>query len=286
MNNMNDDQITKDYYSSKTVTNFYLNLWGGDSIHIGLYPDNYKYEILGDKDLKKKEIKDAIDNKKEYLYKIMMLYMNKNNGINCIADFGSGYGGTSRFLYDKLKTNMSNKFNIDCYDLSHDNCIINTKKNIIENYDIPVYNISFLEIPFKKMYNLIYSEDSFIHINDRTQIFKSIDNKLLSQGILIFSDIILTDKCNHADIQEVYDRVQITNLETHDSYIEKALNNNLIYSSSFEYKESMLYHYKNIRDIVIENDDNKNIIEGLNSWIKHIELGNITSKLFIFKKYK
>ena len=46
----------------------------------------------------------------------------------------------------------------------------------------------------------------------------------------------------------------------------------------------MLYHYKNIRDIVEENKDNKKIIEGLDNWIKHIELNNITSKIFIFTK--
>ena len=46
----------------------------------------------------------------------------------------------------------------------------------------------------------------------------------------------------------------------------------------------MLIHYKNIRDVVEENDENKEIIKGLDNWIKHIELNNITSRLFIFKK--
>ena len=46
----------------------------------------------------------------------------------------------------------------------------------------------------------------------------------------------------------------------------------------------MLYHYKNIRDIVEETQDNQKIIEGLDNWIKHIELNNITSKIFTFKK--
>ena len=40
---MNEEEITKAYYSNKNTTNFYLNLWGGDSIHIGIYPDNYTY---------------------------------------------------------------------------------------------------------------------------------------------------------------------------------------------------------------------------------------------------
>ena len=277
-----EEQITQEYYSDKNTTNFYLNLWGGDSIHIGIYPDNYKYNPLTCKEVKKNIIKQAIDNKKEYIYKFLSMYLNDNWEKYYIADFGSGYGGTSRFLYDKLQD--KHKFHIDCFDISHDNCIINTQKNILNNYDIPVYNISFLTIPFQKNYNCIYSEDAFIHINDRNLIFKEINTKLLKGGILIFSDIILTDDCDLEKIDEVYKRVNIKSLETHDSYVEKALNNGLKYINSIEYKDSMLYHYKNIRDIIEENEANTKIIEGLDNWIKHIELNNITGKIFIFKK--
>ena len=279
---MEEDQITKDYYSDKNTTNFYLNLWGGDSIHIGIYPEKYKYNSEDDKNIKQRQIKMAIDNKKAYMYKFIKMYLNDNWEKYYIADFGSGYGGTSRFLYDTLKD--KHKFHIDCFDISHDNCIINTQKNISKNYDIPVYNISFLNIPFSNNYNLIYSEDAFIHINDRNTIFKEINNKLLKGGILIFSDIILSDNCNLDEIIEVYERVNITNLETHNSYIKKAKENNLMYINSLEYKDSMLYHYKNIRDIVDETEENKYIIKGLDNWIKHIQLDNITTKLFVFKK--
>jgi len=277
-----EDKITQEYYSDKNTTNFYLNLWGGDSIHIGFYPNNYEYNALTNKEVKKKEIKQAIDNKKDYIYKFITMYLNDNWDKYYIADFGSGYGGTARFLYDKLQE--KHKFHIDCFDISNDNCLINTQQNIVNNYDIPVYNISFLKIPFEKNYNCIYSEDAFIHINDRNLIFKEINNKLLKDGVLIFSDIILTDNCKLEKIDEVYKRVNIKSLETQQSYIEKAQNNGLKYINSIEYKDSMLYHYKNIRDIIEVNDANKKIIEGLDNWIKHVKLNNITSKIFIFKK--
>ena len=78
--------------------------------------------------------------------------------------------------------------------------------------------------------------------------------------------------------------INIKSLETQQSYIEKVENNGLKYINSIEYKNSMLYHYKNIRDIIEVNDANKKIIEGLDNWIKHVKLNNITSKIFIFKK--
>ena len=117
-----------------------------------------------------------------------------------------------------------------------------------------------------------------------TPLVTPVNSKLLKGGVLIFSDIILTEQCNHDEIREVYDRVGITNLETHYSYVKFGADNGLKYVNSLEYKTSMLHHYKNIRDVVYKTNENKKIIEGLDSWIKHIELNNITTKLFIYIK--
>ena len=59
---MNEDKITQEYYANKDTTDFYLNIWGGDSIHIGIYHDTYKYNRNDSKDTKLKMIKNAIDN--------------------------------------------------------------------------------------------------------------------------------------------------------------------------------------------------------------------------------
>ena len=48
----------------------------------------------------------------------------------------------------------------------------------------------------------------------------------------------------------------------------------------------MLTHYSNIRSVIENNTDNKDIIEGLDNWVKHIKQNNITTKIFIFKKFK
>ena len=125
-----------------------------------------------------------------------------------IADFGSGYGGTSRYLLKKLK-DQNKTFTLDCFDISKENCIINTEQNIINNYDINVLHTSFLNIPFSKKYNIIYSEDAFIHINDRELIFKQINKILLKNGLSTLSDIILTDNRDSTYLKEVYDRINI-----------------------------------------------------------------------------
>ena len=277
-----DDKVTQDYYANKSVQQFYLNLWGGDSIHIGIYSDDYIYNDKLDKNAKISDIRDSANAKKKLIFDSIKNYYNNLHLIN-IADFGSGYGGTSRYLYQKL-TEENNKFTIDCFDISKENCIVNTKQNIINNCDINVLHTSFLNIPFSKKYNIIYSEDAFIHINDRELIFKQINKILLKNGLLIFSDIILTDNHDLTSLKEVYDRIKISNIESTTSYIKKATKYNLKLLNEIEYKESMLIHYSNIKDCLENNLENQKILMGLNSWIKHISLGNITSKLFIFRK--
>lgn len=277
-----DDQVTQDYYADKTIQQFYLNVWGGDSIHIGIYNDNYIYSANQDRQDKINDIRESANSKKKLIFDNIKNYYSNLHLIN-IADFGSGYGGTSRFLYKNLKEE-NNKFTIDCFDISKDNCIVNTKQNIVNNCNINVLYTSFLDIPFSKKYNVIYSEDAFIHINDRELIFKQVSKILLKNGLLIFSDIILTDKHDLNELQEVYDRINITNIETTNSYLEKAMKYNLKLLNEVEYKESMLLHYSNVKDCVDDKPENQKILLGLNSWIKHISLGNITVKLFVFRK--
>ena len=275
---MTEETIIKKYYADKHVKHFYNTYWGGDCIHIGIYKPEYLLDNIDVLD----SIKNAINNKIELLYSFIIKYIQDFKQLS-IADFGAGFGGTSRVIYNKL-TDLDLNFIIDNYDISKDNCDKNIEKNKLNNCNIGVYNISFLEIPKKNnYYNVIYSEDAFIHINNRSTIFKEISRLLVPGGYLFFSDIILTDNYNKQDIDEVYKRVNINSLETFNSYIEKANKNNLKYIESFEYKDSMLYHYTNLLNVIDKTDQNKKIIEGLKNWIKHIKLNNITTRLFVFR---
>ena len=48
----------------------------------------------------------------------------------------------------------------------------------------------------------------------------------------------------------------------------------------------MPFHYSIVKDCLDVKPENQKILIGLNNWIKHITLGNITTKLFVFKKLK
>ena len=127
-----------------------------------------------------------------------------------------------------------------------------------------------------------------MHINYKSVIFNEINRILNINGYLIFSDIIKTSEDNLDNIEEVYKRIGINRLETIDSYKKLANQNGLIYCNHIEYKDDMLKHYQLIENILKSNENleinDESILKGVQNWIKHIENGNITIVLFIFKK--
>lgn len=277
----NNEKIVVDYYNSKQHQEFYKNLWGGESIHIGIY-DDLEEELL--ENANPETIKKGGKNKCELMWKLIRTYC-KDINIYKIADLGSGYGGTARYIYQKIKE-KNNTPNIDCYDLSFTNCIENTKKNIKCDFDISVFNRSFCDTASSaNNYFIIISEDAFIHVSDKTPIFEEVF-RILFKGYFIFSDIILTENANMENINEVYERIGISKMESFSSYKKLGEDHGFHYCNFIPYNENMLKHYSLLESILNKNGitENNNILKGVQNWIKHIKNGNITSGIFIFKK--
>ena len=303
-----NSETTKEYYSNKNISNFYKTVWGGDSIHVGMYDLNENTSITERNNMEsiKLLIKNTIRNKCDVMYKLIRMYNYNNRYI--IADFGSGFGGTARFIAESFNNNNNNtndtpnnivhNFNIDCYDISSDNSHVNTNKTLKSNVynNITIYNRSFTDtLAENNYYDFVISEDAFIHIDDKNDIFKEINRVLNKNGLLIFSDIIRTENANKKDIDEVCNRIGVSRIISDKEYIDLANKHGLKICNQIEYNEDMLKHYKNIKIIAektfVKNNNNEDyikdyhkIINGLDNWIKHIELDNISIKIYIFTK--
>ena len=279
-----DNKITQEYYKNDTIQDFYLNVWGGENIHIGIYNDA-DIDVLSTKIHLKDTIKTACDKKSLLIVEKIVLSNSFKDYLN-IADFGAGFGGTARNVANTLKL-LKKGYNIDCYDISSNNCDVNKTKYFNDN-KINIYNRSFTETGQPdNCYDVIISEDAFIHVNNKSEIFKEIYRILKPGGILIFSDIISTTT-NHNDLKDVYDRIKINSIADDDKYLELFKTHNLKCIDNLDYKKSMIIHYNLIKQlasiILKDNDDKTKILAGVYDWIKHVELNNITSKLFICKK--
>ena len=100
-----EDQVTQDYYACKSIQEFLFKCWVV-ILYIGIYDDDYIYSTKKDRQDKINDIRDSADSKKALIFDCMKKYYLDLHLIN-IADFGSGYGGTSH-LYKKLENENKN----------------------------------------------------------------------------------------------------------------------------------------------------------------------------------
>ena len=284
----------KEYYASSEKQTFYQKYWGGESIHVGIYLEEY---INEDTKPLAEYIREASHFKSDVMSNLIRSYLmtdrqvfNGNGGMVqfSIADWGSGYGGTARTISDQWNGDIN--CSISCYDLSDINCEYNGKINLENQFsNIAIYNKSFLEIE-RRWFDIIYSEDAFVHLNDKELIFKRAYENLSVGGHFIFSDIILKnpDKCSQEDLEEICRRINVETIGSKDLYIKCAEEAGLTLCNVLEYHNDIKKHYKYIKQFYLKNEPSltrdNDIVNGLDDWIKHAECENITMAIFVFKK--
>jgi SAM-dependent methyltransferase len=287
--------IVSEYYKDSKKQTFYQKYWGGESIHVGIYQDEMDNEI-NNLDLGT-IIRYASKFKSHVMANLVKSYLldDRHNSLSNtvqpnfkLADWGSGYGGTARRISNKWESVLN--LSIACYDLSHINCEYNAKVNLMEDYsNIAIHNQSFLEID-NRWFDLIYSEDSFVHIDDKNLIFERAYNNLNKGGHLIFSDIILKDpdNCSAESLAEISRRISVNTVGSKESYIRHALDNNFKLCNVIEYNSDIKKHYKYVKKFYQETEpaetQSNEIVAGLDDWIKHADNDNITMAIFIFMK--
>jgi SAM-dependent methyltransferase len=284
----------KEYYASNEKQTFYQKYWGGESIHVGIYLEEY---INEDTKPLAEYIREASHFKSDVMSNLIRSYLmtdrqvfngNGDKVIFSIADWGSGYGGTARTISDQWNGDIN--CSISCYDLSDINCEYNGKINLENRFsNIAIYNQSFLDIE-RRWFDIIYSEDAFVHLNDKELIFKRAYENLCVGGHFIFSDIILKnpDTLSPESLDEICRRINVETIGSKDLYIKCAEEAGLTLCNVLEYNNDINKHYKYIKQFYLENESSlsrdNDIVNGLNDWIKHAECENITIAIFVFKK--
>ena len=293
----------KNYYADDKKQTFYQKYWGGESIHVGIYLNEFK--VFADTDSSDDDyelgsfIRDASRFKSNVMSNLIKSYLlterfthdSHGNKVKfTIADWGAGYGGTARTL-SKMWNGALN-LSLSCYDLSDRNCEYNAKINAVEEHsNIAIYNQSFLDIE-NRWFDIIYSEDAFVHLDDKQLIFDRAYENLNTNGHFIFSDIILKnpDTCSEETLKEICRRINVNTVGSRDGYIKCAETAGLTLCNVIEYNADIKKHYKYIKQFYQENEppetQDSDILTGLDDWIRHADEDNLTMAIFIFKKDK
>lgn len=192
-------EIAEEYYDSTEADAFYLNVWGGEDIHIGLY------ETPG----------DDIAAASRRTVETMAQNLGNLTAESRVIDLGSGYGGAARYLASNFGCH------VDCLNLSRTQNELNRKKNQATDVTklIDIIHGSYEDIPAPNAsYDVAWSQDAILHSGDRLRVLDEIKRVLKPGGHVIFTDPMQADDCPDGVLQPILDRIHLETLASFEFY--------------------------------------------------------------------
>ena len=250
-------ETARQYYNSSDADTFYHEVWGGEDLHIGVYQDD----------------RDTIVDASQRTVEIMAAKASITNQ-TMILDVGAGYGGSARWLAKRFGCKVT------CLNLSEVENDRNRTKSRAQGLDhlVSAVDGSFDKLPFPdETFDIVWSQDAFLHGDDRGRIVKEVARVLRSRGQVVFTDIMAAEGVSPRDVVPVLERVQLSSLASkkfyHDSFAEAGLSNFTFDDRSEELGKS----YSRVLDRLVSQESEfkgriseayvSNMKRGLQIWI-------------------
>lgn len=268
------ESVAENYYDSSDADIFYERVWGGEDIHIGLYESGLS--IL---DASRKTVE---------LMATTLITLDANSRV---LDLGAGYGGAARYLAEKYGCQVT------CLNLSETqnerNRLLNKEHNLADK--IRVLHGSFENVPCDNdSFDIVWSQDAFLHSGDRPQILREIDRLLITGGEIVFTDPMQIDSCDTDALQPVYDRLDLESLSStgfYQAYLGKLgfkeLSSNIL-------TDQLGLHYSAVRQQILDRYEElivdispaylDKMITGLQSWINAKEAEQLVWGVLHYKR--
>jgi sarcosine/dimethylglycine N-methyltransferase len=273
--NLEAVDIAREYYNSEDADNFYSTIWGGEDIHVGLY--------LSDDET----ISDASRRTQER----MLRQMDAPRTDSRVIDLGSGYGGAARVLAGRYGCRVT------ALNLSEVENERARKLNREQELDelIEVVDGNFEELPYEdETFDLVWSQDAFLHSPAREQVIKEASRVLKPGGDFVFTDPMQSDNCPEGVLQPILNRIHLDSMASPEFYRKTASANNLEEVVFEELTIHLKRHYSSVLDETIKHETQlksrvseeyiRNMKTGLQHWIDGAEKGYLSWGIFHFKK--
>ncbi|WP_101067284.1 glycine/sarcosine N-methyltransferase [Roseovarius salinarum] len=267
--------ITEDYYDSDDADTFYSTIWGGEDLHIGRYGDTVDIRAASD---------TAID--------AMLDRLPALDETARVLDMGAGYGGAMRRLVKKTGAqavclNISetqNEYNLGKIRAAKLGEKIGVRHGVFEN--VPAADESF---------DVVWSQDSFLHSDQRDKVLAEAWRVLKPGGHLIFTDPCQTDDADPAALQPVYDRLQLNSLGSPRFYREAAEALGFETLAQEDAVDDLRTHYARVREELLANYNKlreagasaaylDKMAVGLENWVKAADAGHLAWGVQHFRK--
>ncbi len=268
-------EIAREYYNSEDADLFYSTIWGGEDIHIGIYPRE----------------DDPISEASLRTQKKMIEHTGEPTPEQKVIDLGSGYGGSARYMADQygcqvVALNLSEVENRRARELN--------RKQGLDNL-IEVVDGNFEELPYdESVFDLVWSQDSFLHSPARSQVISEAARILKPGGHFVFTDPMQADNCPEGVLQPILDRIHLESMASPSFYRKTAKNAGLKEIDFEELTIHMKRHYSAVLRETNENEEElrtkvseeyiNNMKKGLQHWIDGAGNGYLCWGIFHFIK--
>jgi sarcosine/dimethylglycine N-methyltransferase len=270
-----DARTAESYYDSDDADRFYFSIWGGEDIHIGLYQST----------------DEPIAQASERTVARMADKLGELPADARVLDLGAGYGGAARWLA------REKGWRVTCVNISETQNDLNRKKNAEAGLaeKIKVLHGSFDAPPAEKgAYDVVWSQDAFLHGADRAKIIRVAAEALKPGGHLIFTDPMQAAGAPADALAPILARIHLPSLGSVAAYREAAAEAGLKEVEVEEMAEQLGRHYARVRAELqarrgdlgdqISADYVDRMIAGLGHWVDGAEQGWLTWGIMHFEK--
>eukprot|EP00286_Rhodomonas_abbreviata_P011200 CAMPEP_0181330606 /NCGR_PEP_ID=MMETSP1101-20121128/23995_1 /TAXON_ID=46948 /ORGANISM="Rhodomonas abbreviata, Strain Caron Lab Isolate" /LENGTH=327 /DNA_ID=CAMNT_0023439885 /DNA_START=17 /DNA_END=1001 /DNA_ORIENTATION=- len=272
------------YYDTDDAYNFYLELWGGEHCHVGIYAPNP--EPTPECCMKASDVA---------LEKLMELCTPALQGGGKRAmDMGAAYGGCARALHKKFGCKVV------CIELSKRENEVNIQRNQEEKLEDQILvpgELSFDDTkePSESV-DCCVSEDSILHAGKgRPAVVAEAARVLKKGGYFVFSDIMQRDAVDPANLNRVYARLGLEDMGSPAKYIEWAAQAGMRLKRYEDFSSDIASHYGTIKKMLegpirdklrgkVSDAYVESMIEGLGAWVDASNAGNLAWGFFVFEK--
>ena len=272
----NATDVARTYYNSTDADTFYHTLWGGEDLHIGIYTS----------------AEDSIATASRRTVERMGAAAGPITSETRVLDMGAGYGGAARYL---ARTYGCHVMCLNLSEVENERNRVKTREQGLEHL-INVVEGSFEKMPMPDhAFDLVWSQDAFLHSGDRPAIVAEIDRVLVKEGgKVVFTDPMAAEDVRPEGLRPILARLQLGSLGSLASYRREFQQRGFSNIGFEELTEQLVNSYSKVLKELDRQEEQlkgkisdeyvKNMKTGLSHWVNGGKNGQLCWGIMHFQR--